>query len=395
VFYPTIYDVIRANPDAVLKGQHRHMGRRDPPPSPVDVAIEKLDAEDTEKERLKHFLTELFPRLENTNYGESWNLNWAAAKRICSKDYFQRYFTYAVPTDDIADHKIDALLAQALSGAEEGVRSALKEAYQRGAAELMIRKLRRHENTLDLAAAPTLISAIAKQASDIPTTRDIMFGTFVFSQAAILVCKLAERMDENQQDVILAAAAENTDSLAFVDEILQWSRARNSKGDDVGFLKAERLKPIAAILAKRFFAAADESTIVNCVAERFGAVVYAIVRDADDATISLLLDRLSTFLDADAQNALLLLKGLGGRSQGGDGVVRVADFTADTYASISKLLNVEAVYAHLRAIYGPELDAATWGDASDDAGDEDRRIANQFSAIHRNPRLDESGQGKA
>jgi hypothetical protein len=385
VFYPAVYDAVRANPDHVLKARDRGQGQGQPPISPIDRAIEKLEADEAEKAAIKELLHGLFPRLGQMGYGDDWDSNWANEKRICSSDYFRRYFTYAVPAGDMPDREIDALLAHALACDEEGVGASLDDAFERNAAELLIRKLRRHEETLDLTAVPTLSLALAKRASKIPVSKDIMFGTFVFSQAAIVICQLALRMEASEQDAIIAEAAEHSDSLHFISELIRWSRARTTKGEDRGFLTQERLHPIAAILARRFFAAADESNLIECASDRFGELVFAIFRDGGEATRQSLLDRLSTFLEAEPENAILLLKGLGGRSQGGDGVIRPSEFTTETYQSLSKLLDPNRVYAQLRAIYGSQLDTAIWEENWGGDYDVDRRIAHQFSVVHRRP----------
>lgn len=383
VFYPSIYDAVRSNPDRVLKTRDRHQGEGQPPPSPIERAIAQLEVDEVEKEAVKELLHGLFPRLGQMGYGDDWDSTWATEKRICSSDDFRRYFTYGVPIGDMPDREIDALLGRALAGDEDGVGAALDDAYSRNAAELLIRKLRRHEETLDLAAAPTLSLAIAKRVSKIPITRDIVFGDFVFSQAAIVICQLALRMEAAQQDAIIAETAETTDSLPFISQLLRWSSARTTDGRDRGFLSPERQHPIAAILARRFFASANESNIVECEGDRFGELTFAILRHGDEATKQSLLGRLSAFLEADPKNAVLLLKGLSGRSQGGDGVIRPSEFTTDSYQSLSKLLKPDRVYAQLRAVYGVELDMATWEENWHDNYDVDRRIVDQFSVVHR------------
>jgi hypothetical protein len=385
VFYPSIYDAVRSNPDRVLKARDRHQGDGQRPPSPIDRAIAQLEADEVEKEAVKELLQGLFPRFGQMGYGDDWDSTWATEKRICSRDYFRRYFTYGVPIGDMPDREIDALLARALAGDEDGVGAALDDAFSRNAAELLIRKLRRHEETLDLAAAPTLSLAIAKRVSQIPVTRDILLGDFVFSQAAIVICQLASRMEAAQQDAIIAQTAENADFLPFISQLLRWSSARTTDGRDRGFLSPERQHPIAAILAKRFFASANESNIIECEGDGFGKLTFAILRHGDEATKQSLLGRLSAFLEADPKNAVLLLKGLSGRSQGGDGVIRPSEFTTDSYQSLSNLLNPDRVYAQLRAVYGVELDTATWEENWHDNYDMDRRIADQFSVVHRRP----------
>ncbi|MES2699071.1 MAG: P-loop NTPase fold protein [Pseudomonadota bacterium] len=385
VFYPSIYDAIRANPDHVLKRRDRNCGHREPPPSPIDKALERLEADDAQKEAIRHLLQDLFPRLGGSIYGDDWDTNWGTGKRICSSDYFWRYFTYAVPTGDMPDREIEALLGKASAGDAEGVGATLDDAFERNAAELLIRKLRRQEKTLNLAAAPALISALVKRTSKIPISRDIMFGTFTFSQAAILISQITERMEEAQQDAVLVAAAESTDSLSFITHLMRWTQMRTSNGDDRGFLPPERVHPIARVLLDRFLAAADESNIVEAAGERFGDIAYAILRHGDDAAKELLKGRLAAFLDEEPNNAVILLKGLAGRSQGGNGVVRPSEFTTETYTSVANLLDLYRVYEQLQALYGAELDTATWVENWDDDYDVDRRIADQFAVVHRRP----------
>ncbi len=172
-----------------------------------------------------------------------------------------------------------------------------------------IRKLRHHEETLDLAAAPSLIFALAKRASNIPISRDIVFGTFVLSQSAIFVCQLARRMEAAQQDAILAKAAEDTDSLCLyypthaVEPRTIHGRSGSRLPDTLRDCTQSR-----PFWRGRFFAAADESNIIDCAGDRFGELAFAVLRDGDEATKALLQERLSAFLEAAPQNALLLLK---------------------------------------------------------------------------------------
>lgn len=63
VFYPSIYDAVRSNPDRVLKTRDRHQGEGQPPPSPIERAIAQLEVDEVEKEAVKELLHGLFPRL--------------------------------------------------------------------------------------------------------------------------------------------------------------------------------------------------------------------------------------------------------------------------------------------------------------------------------------------
>ena len=52
----------------------------------------------------------MFPKLQavykNTYYGLESYATWNQNQRICSENYFSRYFTYSIPIGDIADQAI-------------------------------------------------------------------------------------------------------------------------------------------------------------------------------------------------------------------------------------------------------------------------------------------------
>jgi hypothetical protein len=83
-------------------------------------------------------------------YGNDWDPIWAQQQRICSHEYFQRYFTYSVPPGDIGDGEVARFL-DALSG--EGLRDAHPDALivefaERRAITKLVEKLRSREEIL-------------------------------------------------------------------------------------------------------------------------------------------------------------------------------------------------------------------------------------------------------
>lgn len=384
IFYPSVYNAIRSNPNDVLKAQDRDILLGQTNTSQVDKSINSLQADDSEKAAITGLINRLFPRHSKMGYGDGWDEIWAKDKKICSGDYFHRYFSYAVPSGDLPDHKIDALLAASLEGDEVGVGVALDDALLNNAAEILIRKLRRHEQSLDLTAVPTLIGALAKRVSKIPVKKNEIFGDFVLSQCAIFMSQLLVRMDKDHQDSMMLSLAERSDSLHFITELMRWSRLHTKNGDESGFLTPERLQPIVKILSERFIGTLNKLDLWNYENEAFGRIAHSIATFGEGDVKEPLLDRLSELLNADPKNAIWLLKSLVGRTQFGNGVIRPSEFTSETYKSVSSLINPDCVYAQLRTVFGAELDDATW-DNNNRQGDYDvdRRLANQFAFIHR------------
>lgn len=386
IFYPTIYQAVRRNPDSVLSAARDHGGRRQPPAqSPVDVAIDALDANTAEKEAVRDLLETLFPRMGRMEYGNDWDQVWAREKRICSKDYFSRYFTYAVPTGDMADQTIDELIESAISGDDAAVTTIMDAAFDRDAASLLIRKLRSHEEQMDVRAARLLSLGLASRASRLPVTNDIFLGDFATIQAAVLISQLVERLDRAAQNALLAEVAEQADTLHFVQELVRTARARTTdNGEARGFLDAEQIHPLAATMLRRLKAGTEAADVFSAAGDRLSRVVYGIEATCSDEIKDELRSFLADVLAADAGNAVLFLKAFAGRSQGGNGVIGVSDFSRNAYNGIADLFDLDALYARLRETYGAELDNVAWENDWNGAGNVDRRVANQFSFLHRN-----------
>ncbi|MEJ7925765.1 P-loop NTPase fold protein [Sphingobium sp. AN641] len=390
VFYPSIYEALRKNPDEVLRA--RENARRPEEVPKIEQAILDLEGSAEEKETIRDLIRELFPRMSGTIYGDDWDASWAQEKRICSRDYFKRYFTYAVPTGDMSDLKVDQLVTKAVEGDEVTVREMVVAAYEGGAAELLIRKLRQREKTVDLAVAPALIRAISMESSRIPTTEDIMSGDFVFTQAAVLLTRLIERMEPAQQDIHLAEAAEQADTLNFISQLIRFSVQRKGARSDSGFVPVDRIQPVIDILLRRVLEGAAESNVFDAIGNRFGMTAFSIELYGSPEARTRFKDYLMSVLLEEPANALRFLKAVAGRSQGGSGVVTVSDFSPEAYKSLGDLVDVDTVYAQLRTIYGEHLDTAEWQDEWRGAQDVDQRIAEQFSYLHRKPAPNEGDQ---
>lgn len=387
VFYPSVYDVVRKNPEILLRA--REGDRDEQRPSPIDIAILGIEGDEDEKAAIRDLLVGLFPRFGTMGYGHDWERTWSEQKRICSRDYFHRYFTYAVPTGDMSDLLIDDLVVRASDGDGAAVGAMIEAAYQRGAAELLIRKLRSRESFVALDAVPTLIVEISARTSAIPISRDLFLSDFVLSQAAILIVKLAARVEAAQQDEWLAASAEGANSLLFVSHLIHQSRADEGSHADSTSLPPERIDRLAAILLRRIRQAAEDQNLFDGVGDQLGKIVYTIRAGGSEETVRELRDYLSGLLAADVSNAVRFIKAFAGRSQGGDGVIRVSDITRDTYGAISEILDPERIYEGLRAQYGEEIADSKWREAEDDARDLDRRVANQFAYLHLHPQKPE------
>lgn len=97
-------------------------------------------------------------------------------------------------------------------------------------------------------------------------------------------------------------------------------------------------------------------------------------------------DQLNSELAKSDANAVRLIKAFAGKSQGSDGITHTGDITYTTYHSIAQSIEPEQLYTSLRAEFGEEIAMAKWESEDQKAGDEDRRVANQFAFLHLHPK---------
>lgn len=93
-----------------------------------------------QKEKLKECLTEWFPQLGYFAPSED-AIEWSRSKRICSMNYFWRYFSGAVHKDDVHDSRVDEWLSLSMQDDKMAVEQ-LKEHFAKPYARTFIKKLR-------------------------------------------------------------------------------------------------------------------------------------------------------------------------------------------------------------------------------------------------------------
>lgn len=117
VFLPDVYAGIRDNKD-IFAGASKERGtqkQKDEDRKTCDDIFAK--ALNTDQDRLRDFMKQLFPRLEaiygGANYGPDWLDNWRKAGRICSPDIFDTFFRLSIPKNEISQKEILRILATA------------------------------------------------------------------------------------------------------------------------------------------------------------------------------------------------------------------------------------------------------------------------------------------
>jgi predicted KAP-like P-loop ATPase len=189
--YPQLYKRLYAEKDQLVPTVRGAVGKTKTPGERLSYwrkALESCGVEDNKRDGVLEVLGDLFlpikGAVENTEYGKDFYSMYAEQKRVGSADYFDRYFQFGVPPDDISDGVIIAALDEIAEGRDgpqiETVRRGLEAASGR-----IVSKLVQYSSELSQTAQVRLLKFIASiykglpegsLFTDRPKLRAIFFG---------------------------------------------------------------------------------------------------------------------------------------------------------------------------------------------------------------------------
>jgi predicted KAP-like P-loop ATPase len=139
-FVPKLYLAIREEKERLLKGEKNFDAS-----TFVRIYMPE-DSAESNIEGMARIIRGLFPKTGNTTYFSDWEKKWCNEKRVCAANYFDRYFTYSVRSNDVSDTDLDGLLNG--DGTFEAFMQTLLKFYSVKNARAFISKLRDREEEL-------------------------------------------------------------------------------------------------------------------------------------------------------------------------------------------------------------------------------------------------------
>lgn len=341
--------------------------------------------DEDEKDAAKDLIQYLFPTLEwvfgGASYdGLQWEEKWAENKRIASRAYYRRYFTYSVPEGDISDAELERFLEKIKSSNIDIIISDMKSLVGETRAETFVSKLKKYEKRLPINVAEKLSLAISKS-GDIFRDPDVLFSFLgPFSQAAILISRLVKLVPKDKGRFDLAKAIlKEGESISFVSECFLWMRASKEHEEDRMFTKEEEAH-LGGIVADRIEALSKkESILLNF--PKGGSRLLSIWFDwGDKAKVQ---KYLTDLINSNPQNAILLIRSFLSRSYSMEtGVPVKTDFERNGYDAIKRVIDPEILINGLTKLFEKLNDEAYrhLGDTKDE--NEEKILAEQFAFIH-------------
>lgn len=382
VFYPDLYDTIRDHPDLFLR-EAADDGERERRSEVVEKAVQS-DSPDVMK-AAHDLLRTLFPRCLSSGIGPNWERPWAEEKRIASRDYFYRYFSYGIAPEDVSETELAGLVNAAASGEVEEAARALRQMVRAANAESVVSKLRSRVRTLDARTSETLAIALSQCGRIFPRPELLFSFQTPFSQAAILVRDLVENIPARK--VRLATGkkiAADASPLEFAVECVNYLRAGKDEQEADRLLDADQEKELTGLMAERIRAEAEamDTPLYVALGKQARYIIelwtYWSGREGANAYIT-------RTLHDDPSNAVDLLKTFTRTVWGGeDGLPFEDDFEIRDYVALSRAVDLERVEEALVQVYGEVLKEPVY--ESDKHSSLEERLAHQFIYVRREQR---------
>jgi predicted KAP-like P-loop ATPase len=387
-FSPDLYQLLARNKQ-ILLGQAVHGQRGD---GEQEFARKAIFGDKDPTTLEVTIIKELFPTLEwafgGPGYAGDFTKGWEAERRICSEKYFNRYFAYDIPVGDIADAKIEKLIATlsvpktTASQAEKLFNNITKQSDP----GLLISKLRRQEEDFPETVSEKLSKLLVAVASDLPRPKQAIAGDMMspYIQSAVLAVKLTRNTQEPYK---LLEGFIKSCPVNYAAELLRWvrvnsERSKDSQEDFVALLTPEQVDSLGKLVADRIKAYTKSHYIQVDFPQDVAHLMWIWEKWGDKADIQKYFQRsfkantsrAIEFLMSYVGDAYDMLKGTKTRSE----------FRREAYNEIAKLIDPEIFVAPLVKQFGEAVNKGGYSEARFEKDKSyEYQIAQQFLYIHR------------
>jgi hypothetical protein len=381
VFYPRLYIFIRTNPNLFLNSSSeysRHVVEDDKKKQErFSVAFESLTMD--EIKGANSVLKKLFPRFGGAGYGSNFEEPWAKEKRIASKFYFDRYFSYAIPEGDVSDVVVEDFISSLSNNSVDDIVISLNKIVTFRNADNFILKLRGHEDNLPSKNAQTLGIAIAHCGNLFPNPE--IFDPFrtAFSQAAILIAQLSHNILTSEERFAYAKKIVlECEPFSLSIDCSRWFASDKETPEPERKLSDEQEKLLTRILAERIKKIAQDAPIYIKYPKDSGTMLWIWAHGISRSETNIYL---SDSFSKNNQNVLNFIKTYLPTAWGLEsGLSFKGTFHREQYNSIELVVEPEIILEHLRSIFGQEIDHATFETSRFDSVD--KTLAFRFACMY-------------
>ncbi|MFH1252429.1 MAG: P-loop NTPase fold protein [bacterium] len=387
IFYPQLYDSIKNNSNLFL-GTHgflestQELGKN--AQNVIDEVLKPYN--EIEKVSAKSLITFLFPQipsiLSEMDISYPVSDEWYKEKRISSVDYFQRYFSYSVPKDDVSDNRIDNFITSISKLEVEDIVKELHSIIDKKNVNKVLFKLMpykdkvRNNNSLKLSKALSEIGDLLPTSSESTFVRSPQYLASSLIHDLLLNAKTEDAFYSTIMDII-EKSEPVTYSLKCFYEITNDDKSKPDKS----LLLDTQIKELNALLIFRIKTISNLKTLYIEYGKEAEELIWYWYNWGDKEELTRYLH--STF-SKDHYNVVIFLSiflttidGLNNRKTG------KVSFRRETFDKIINLIDPQVLITHLKSVYGDKLDKAekAWLYEAYDIDDKEK-VAFQFAAYY-------------
>lgn len=387
VFFPKVYEVIKKNAEMFTGSVRDSYGsNRDKEKSHTIATIEKsIDSSDPEEiDGILSLLKSMFPKLQamygNTHYGSDWEKSWSEAQRICSPAYFQRYFTYAIPEDDIPDQTIQNIIDVSSKDDLADTAKLFDQLLTTQNADRLIRKLRSRAKSVSQKSSMTLAGVLLLYSDRFPNPENLFNFNNPFAQAAMLVSDLIQNISEKGEKISLSQLCiKNAPDIEFSAEIFRWLRVKDKDRPEIDGFTEDEISAIGNILAERIKSILEGDVDITTVYPKIcGHLLYQVKKYNGKSDVE---EYLTSFFKTCEQSIFRFLDTFTPTAWGMEsGISHKSDLEREQYNYIVGLVDPEIILSAITHEIG-QLPSVSKEYPRDDK-DRNQLLANQFLWLH-------------
>lgn len=386
LFYPRLYETIKRNSEIFLGVSFSGGGTQESEKKRVreiiDASLKDLNSD--EKSAAGRLLQIIFPRLQgiygNTFFGSEWDITWSKSRRVASKDYFSRYFSYSIPETDVSDIKLDQFLTMLMERPPEEVAIQFEDLVKTNNPDTLISKLRLRATQINSRASAALAFLIADRGKLFPNPKQIFSFQGAFSQAAMLISDLMLNISDQEERFRLAEGLTiKAEPITFAAEVVRWFRGPDENARPNSFSKEEK-SSLRSLLASRIKGLSSKLDMFSEFPDDVGYLLTIWSRYGVKKEVSLYL---RTLLKKKPSLVEVLLFGFIPISYPLDmGIGKKEDFERDQYNLVSELIDPAEIVSILEKLFGNQIQVQEYpyhyqGDITG------LEVAQQFTCIHK------------
>lgn len=368
VFFPQLYQFIRDNGQYFLRsymniGSSSYSSISETEKATVKNAIDNqlLIHEKSNHQNVLEMLLELFPLLKtlyrNMAFPDYTYTQWYRERRICTQHYFPRYFSYVVVEGDISDVFFDGLFSDLESIDEDDLTTRFVTSFNTVAPTDLVFKLRHWEREFKGDHARKIAVALATLGDKFTDKDQGFLQASTFGQAAYLIATLIKNVTKQKILSTSIEVLEKATPLKFSIEIAYHLRnTRHHILDEQKFEDAD-ITSIRRVIVQKFKKTLESNSFFSIVDETNSQLIiyWWFQYDNPEGLKQYIADQ----LEIDRSFAMQLLKSfvptIRSLTAGVEGEqVFKSDFTPQTYADLSQIVDSALLLEKIEAVYGSD-----------------------------------------